>query len=169
MTNSKCQMKQRRSRLHKLRNSTFGIRHLKVVAREGSAPPTSGCRPDVILFHHRAIGARLCRPRSAAARHALAFSNFPRCGWSSTQPRSERLAAGNGFAPLTSLSKSDELLITPSRSELVEPEVVATSPYRIKSPVPVCCGFDSLKLVGERGLAPPRLTDSRSVGSAIPA
>jgi len=29
---------------------------------------------------------------------------------------------------------------------LVEPEVVATSPYRIKSPVPVCCGFDSLKL-----------------------
>src|ERR1044072_1357992 len=29
--------------------------------------------------------------------------------------------------------------------ELVEPEVVATSPYRIKSPVPVCCGFDSVK------------------------
>jgi len=27
----------------------------------------------------------------------------------------------------------------------VEPEVVATSPYRIKSPVPVCCGFSSLK------------------------
>ena len=26
----------------------------KVVARKGSAPPTSGCRPDVILFHHRA-------------------------------------------------------------------------------------------------------------------
>ena len=25
-------------------------------------------------------------------------------------------------------------------------EVVAPSPYRIKSPVPVCCGFDSLKL-----------------------
>ena len=31
-------------------------------------------------------------------------------------------------------------------NELVEPEVVATSPCRIKSPVPVCCGFDSLKL-----------------------
>jgi hypothetical protein len=29
---------------------------------------------------------------------------------------------------------------------LVEPEVVATSPYRIKSPVPVCCGFDSIKI-----------------------
>src|SRR5437773_4500832 len=39
------------------------------------------------------------------------------------------------------------------RNELVEPEVVATSPYRVKNPVPVCCGFDSLKLVGERGLA----------------
>src|SRR5262245_65289393 len=43
-------------------------------------------------------------------------------------------------------------------NELVESEVVATSPYRIKSPVPVCCGFDSLKMVGERGLAPPRLS-----------
>ena len=51
----------------------------------------------------------------------------------------------------------------------MEPEVVATSPYRIKSPVPVCCGFSSTKMVGERGLAPPRLTDSRSVGSAIPS
>ena len=30
-----------------------------MVARKGSAPPTSGCRPDVILFHHRAeIGCR---------------------------------------------------------------------------------------------------------------
>src|ERR1035437_4181361 len=27
---------------------------LKLVAREGSAPPISGCRPDMILFHHRA-------------------------------------------------------------------------------------------------------------------
>ncbi len=26
---------------------------------------------------------------------------------------------------------------------MVEPEVVATSPNRIKSPVPVCCGFGS--------------------------
>ena len=25
--------------------------------------------------------------------------------------------------------------------KMVRPEVVATSPYRIKSPVPVCCGF----------------------------
>jgi hypothetical protein len=35
---------------------------------------------------------------------------------------------------------------------MVEPEVVATSPYPIKSRVPVCCGFSSTKLVGERGL-----------------
>jgi hypothetical protein len=28
--------------------------------------------------------------------------------------------------------------------KVVEPEVVATSPCRIKSPMPVCCGFSSL-------------------------
>src|SRR5262245_67891 len=106
----------------------------KMVARKGSAPPTSGCRPDVILFHHRAgIGCR---------------------GWNRTSIRAFR-----GRCPT----------IRRPCNELAEPEVVATSPYRIKSPVPVCCGFDSVKLVGERGLAPPRLTDSRSVGSAIPA
>src|SRR5262245_21195758 len=33
-----------------------------------------------------------------------------------------------------------------SERRIVEPEVVATSPCRIKSPVPVCCGFGSLKL-----------------------
>jgi hypothetical protein len=26
----------------------------ELVARGGSAPPTAGCRPAVILFHHRA-------------------------------------------------------------------------------------------------------------------
>jgi hypothetical protein len=31
---------------------------------------------------------------------------------------------------------------------LVEPEVVATSPYRIKSPVPVYCGIGSIKMGG---------------------
>jgi hypothetical protein len=29
--------------------------------------------------------------------------------------------------------------------KMVEPEVVATSPYPIKSRVPVCCGFGSVK------------------------
>jgi len=60
---------------------------------------------------------------------------------------------------------------------VVEPEVVATSPNRIKSPVPVCCGFGSRKNGGRertctrlrselRRGRPPRLTDSRSVGSS---
>src|SRR5213596_2648375 len=90
-----------------------------MVAREGSAPPTSGCRPGVMLFHHRAeIGCR---------------------GWNCTNIR-----AFKGRCPT----------IRRPGNELVEPEVVATSPYRIKSPVPVCCGFDCVKLVGERGLAP---------------
>ena len=31
-----------------------GSNERRMVAREGSAPPTSGCRPDVILFHHQA-------------------------------------------------------------------------------------------------------------------
>jgi hypothetical protein len=32
-----------------------------VVAWEGSAPSISGCRPDVMLFHHQAVEARLAR------------------------------------------------------------------------------------------------------------
>ena len=84
-----------------------------MVAREGSAPSLSGCRPDVILFHHRAeIGC---------------------LAWIRTKT--------NGV-------KARHAAVTPRGKELVEPEVVATSPYRIKSPVPVCCGFDSLKIGG---------------------
>jgi hypothetical protein len=57
-----------------------------MVAREGSAPSISGCKPDVMLFHHRA------------------------------------LAAGDGFAPSTSLSKGDEfLLLHPAMDWLAEP------------------------------------------------
>ena len=37
------------------------------------------------------------------------------------------------------------LLLHHEAVKLVEPEVVATSPCRIKSPMPVCCGFDSMK------------------------
>ena len=81
-----------------------------MVAREGSAPPISGCRPDVMLFHHRAeIGC---------------------LAWIRTKT--------NGV-------KARHAAVTPRGKELVEPEVVATSPYRIKSPVPVCCGFGSRK------------------------
>src|ERR1043166_1169359 len=86
-----------------------------------------------------------------------------------TESRSERLAAGGWNRTSIRAFKGRCPTIRRPGNELVEPEVVATSPCRIKSPVPVCCGFDSLKLVGERGLAPPRLTDSRSVGSAVPA
>src|SRR5574342_106984 len=85
---------------------------MEMVAREGAAPPIAGCRPAVILFHHRA----------------------------------ETLAAGAGLAPARPPSKGGVLLIRRPGKELVEPEVVATSPYRIKSPVPVCCGFDSVNI-----------------------
>src|SRR5262245_29055598 len=37
----------------------------RLVAREGSAPSISGCRPDVMLFHHRAKGARVSDPQHA--------------------------------------------------------------------------------------------------------
>ena len=44
--------------------------------------------------------------------------------------------------------------------KLVEPEVVATSPCRIKSPMPVCCGFDSS---GARGGTFTRTGDALDV------
>jgi hypothetical protein len=49
-----------------------------------------------------------------------------------------------------------------TRQWIVEPEVVATSPNRIKSPVPVYCGFDSRKLVLAAGFAPALATLSTS-------
>src|SRR5262245_52146970 len=45
------------------------------------------------------------------------------------------------------------MFILNPRAKLVEPEAVATSPYRIKSPVPVCCGFDSSKSMKLRNAA----------------
>ena len=54
------------------------------------------------------------------------------------------------------------LLLAIAPKALVEPEVVATSPYPGKSRVPVCCGFDSLKLVLAAGLAPALATFSTS-------
>ena len=45
----------------------------------------------------------------------------------------------NGLLPFS-------IFYLPSSSEkLVEPEVVATSPYPGKNRMPVCCGFDSAK------------------------
>ena len=72
------------------------------------------------------------------------------------------MAAGAGFAPTWPPSKGGVLLIRRPGNELVEPEVVATSPYRIKSPVPVCCGFSSRKVVPAAGFAPALATFSTS-------
>ena len=99
----------------------------KMVAREGAAPPISGCRPDVILFHHRAKTG--CR------------------GWTRTTT-----LAFKGRCPA----------IRRPGKKVVEPEVVATSPNRIKSPVPVCCGFSSRKVVLAAGFAPALATFSTS-------
>jgi hypothetical protein len=41
--------------------------------------------------------------------------------------------------------KTRHAAVTPRGKEVVEPEVVATSPCRLKSPMLVCCGFDSSK------------------------
>ena len=46
--------------------------------------------------------------------------------------------------------------------DLVEPEGVAPSPRRSKSPVPVCCGFGSAKVVLAAGFAPALATFSTS-------
>ena len=145
----------------------------RLVAREGVAPSISGCRPDVILFHHRA-GKSGMPSRSLEA--------------------GRRLADGDGFAPPHSPSKGDVLLVrrpgtlgqgrrqngecrsrqwgcpasllhsafTLLPSCLVEPEVVAPSPRRSKSPVPVCCGFGSAKVVLAAGFAPALATFSTS-------
>lgn len=89
-----------------------------MVAREGSAPSASRCRPDVMLFHHRAVEARPVKVGCLA--------------WICTR------SVG---------VKTRHAAVTPRGNELVEPEVVATSPYPGKNRMPVCCGFDSIKLV----------------------
>src|SRR5438552_6807316 len=113
-----------------------------MVAREGSAPPTSGCRPDAILLGFPSLAIQLPQGdvRFANCNHHRAEIGCR--GWNCTNIR-----AFKGRCPT----------IRRPGKELVEPEVVATSPCRIKSPVPVCCGFDSLKLVGERGVGFPSL------------
>ena len=99
------------------RTPDYATRQWKVVAREGSAPSISGCRPDVMLFHHRAVDARIAKTGCLA--------------W----VRARTVGVKTRYAA-----------VTPRGNELVEPEVVATSPCPGKSRVPVCCGFDSLKL-----------------------
>ena len=55
------------------RTADYATRHSKLVAREGSAPSTSGCRPDAILFHHRAVLAH-CQKLATGAGIAPAFA-----------------------------------------------------------------------------------------------
>jgi hypothetical protein len=99
---------------------------IKMVARRGYAPRIPGCWPGVMLFHHRAGSG--CR----AWIRTTIFSFKARC------PTVGRLG---------------KLACRPKpRQRLVGPEVVATSPRRIKSPVPVCCGFEPVAAVA--GLAP---------------
>ena len=74
----------------------------------------------------------------------------------------QKLAAGDGLAPSRPPSKGGVLLIRRPGKKMVEPEVVATSPYPGKSRVPVCCGFDSLRLVLAAGFAPALATFSTS-------
>src|SRR5687767_14778698 len=68
----------------------YATRQLRMVAREGSAPSISGCRPDVMLFHHRAVEARLAK-----------------------------LAAGAGLAPAYAPSKGAVLRIRRPGNEVV--------------------------------------------------
>ena len=54
-----------------------------MVALEGSAPPISGCRPDVMLFHHRAklaAGDGLAPPRSPSKGDVLLLDD-PATNW----------------------------------------------------------------------------------------
>jgi len=49
----------------------------------------------------------------------------------------------------------------------MEPEVVATSPYRSKSPVPVYCGLDSLIWLAEQKLSERRLALATGLAPAL--
>jgi hypothetical protein len=59
-----------------------------------------------------------------------------------SSPPSREEAMEASFAPFR--------LTFGSERRMVEPEVVATSPCRIKSPMPVYCGFSSKKLAAKR-------------------
>ena len=80
------------------------------LAREGSAPPTSGCRPDAILFHHRAlIGCR---------------------GWICTN-----ISAFKGRCPTVRRPGKNWPAIRSSKSEGWWPARVTLPVLRIKSPL----------------------------------
>ena len=128
-----------------------------MVAREGAAPSISGCRPDVMLFHHRARGFAIYEGRftSAASIWNTARQSQIQICKSNWLPRLDSHQDRRGQSPVCCGLHHEA-------NGMVEPEVVATSPYRIKSPVPVCCGFDSMKMVLAAGLAPALATPSTS-------
>ena len=82
------------------------------------------------------------------------------------------MAASPGFAPGPPVSETGALLVMPrgsvpgepqhDRQRLVAREGVAPSPRRSKSPVPVCGGFGSAKVVLAAGFAPALATFSTS-------
>ena len=54
--------------------------------------------------------------------------------------------------PMHYVPRGGSLLLLRFERRLVEPEVVATSPYPGKSRVPVCCGFDSFNWCSRQDL-----------------
>jgi len=86
-------------------HSALRTRHsaLRVVARGGSAPPISGCRPNVILFHHRAeTGLPSRSPQGEGWLPGMERTTTPafkgRCPANQTT-RQKRLVARQGNAP----------------------------------------------------------------------
>lgn len=97
-----------------------------------------------MLFHHRAVEARLANIGCLA------------------RIRTRTVGVKTRYAA-----------VTPRGNELVEPEVVATSPCPGKNRMPVCCGFDSRKVTCDEWLVtrsrrthwPPLVTCHMSLSS----
>src|SRR5688572_31692865 len=79
--------------------------------------------PSLTCISH---GARLCRPRPVAA--------FPRCGWSSTQPRSDNAQASCGggercrLMPFGNSAEEEPCGTLQSRRRCNPKGIVSTSP-----------------------------------------
>src|SRR2546428_1811009 len=101
--------------------STRNHQLFQMVAREGSAPPISGCRPDVILFHHRAF-------RNQGIDGLIGLMGSTAWGKDRTQSlnsqpitiNSLKMAAGDGLAPPQAPSKGDVLLLDDPAEENAE-------------------------------------------------
>ncbi len=105
-----------------------------MVAREGSAPSISGCRPDVILFHHRAKTVWMPRLDSHQDRRGQSPAC---CCYTMRQGLACRAVARRQRESPPAHFVLRRGSLRPSLRNgrrLVEPEVVATSPNRIKSP-----------------------------------